>query len=93
MFKTAIIILAASSLFFAGTADARSYHHRHVQNAELTSDNYYTNIDGQTIHGPSRTRDGHRPSGATARCQDGTWSFSQHHSGTCSHHGGVSEWL
>jgi hypothetical protein len=33
------------------------------------------------------------PPGATARCRDGTFSFSSHHSGTCSHHGGVSEWL
>jgi len=33
------------------------------------------------------------PPGATALCNDGTYSFSQHHSGTCSHHGGVAEWL
>jgi hypothetical protein len=33
------------------------------------------------------------PPGATARCADGTYSFSQHHSGTCSHHGGVALWL
>jgi Protein of unknown function (DUF3761) len=33
------------------------------------------------------------PPGATARCRDGTYSFSQHHSGTCSHHGGVAVWL
>jgi Protein of unknown function (DUF3761) len=33
------------------------------------------------------------PPGATARCRDGTYSFSQHHQGTCSHHGGVAEWL
>src|SRR5260370_344319 len=33
------------------------------------------------------------PAGATARCRDGTYSFSQHRSGTCSHHGGVATWL
>jgi hypothetical protein len=33
------------------------------------------------------------PAGATARCGDGTYSFSQHHSGTCSYHGGVAAWL
>src|SRR5437899_6848231 len=33
------------------------------------------------------------PTGATARCRDGTYSFSRHHSGTCSHHGGVAMWL
>lgn len=33
------------------------------------------------------------PAGATARCGDGTYSFSQSRSGTCSHHGGVAQWL
>ncbi len=33
------------------------------------------------------------PTGATAKCKDGTYSKSQHHSGACSHHGGVAEWL
>lgn len=32
------------------------------------------------------------PKGATARCKDGTYSFSKHHQGTCSHHGGVAQW-
>lgn len=30
--------------------------------------------------------------GATALCRDGTYSYSQHASGTCSHHGGVAVW-
>ena len=29
----------------------------------------------------------------TAKCKDGTLSYSQHHTGTCSNHGGVAEWL
>jgi len=33
------------------------------------------------------------PPGATAQCRDGTYSFSRHHSGTCSYHGGVAVWL
>jgi hypothetical protein len=33
------------------------------------------------------------PPGATARCNDGTYSYSQTHSGTCSHHHGVAAWL
>jgi hypothetical protein len=32
------------------------------------------------------------PSGLTAICRDGTPSYSAHHQGTCSHHGGVSTW-
>lgn len=30
--------------------------------------------------------------GPTAQCKDGTYSYSQHHQGTCSHHGGVAVW-
>jgi hypothetical protein len=33
------------------------------------------------------------PAGASAKCRDGTYSFSQHRRGTCSHHGGVGSWL
>ena len=33
------------------------------------------------------------PVGATAQCRDGTYSYSQTRSGTCSRHGGVSSWL
>lgn len=33
------------------------------------------------------------PKDATALCNDGTYSKSQHRSGTCSHHGGVKQWL
>ncbi|WP_425194938.1 DUF3761 domain-containing protein [Paraburkholderia phenazinium] len=32
------------------------------------------------------------PSGASVKCVDGTYSFSRHHSGTCSRQGGVAEW-
>jgi hypothetical protein len=42
----------------------------------------------------SSTRDSSAKSGnATARCKDGSMSFSKHHSGTCSGHGGVQDWL
>jgi hypothetical protein len=40
---------------------------------------------------PTTVRD--TPPGATARCADGTYSVSQTRSGTCSHHGGVAQWL
>jgi len=33
------------------------------------------------------------PANATARCKDGTYSYSKGHTGACSHHGGVAEWL
>lgn len=50
----------------------------------------YTNVDGQRVHSPVHSSN--RPAEATAKCRDGTWSFSQHHRGTCSHHGGVESW-
>jgi Protein of unknown function (DUF3761) len=33
------------------------------------------------------------PTGATAKCKDGTYSKSKHHEGSCSHHGGVAEFM
>ncbi|MET9145625.1 DUF3761 domain-containing protein [Streptomyces sp. NPDC004042] len=33
------------------------------------------------------------PVGATAQCRDGSFSYSAHRRGTCSHHGGVAVWL
>lgn len=59
----------------------------------LSNDNYYTNINGNSVHSPAYSNTSSVPSGATARCRDGTYSFSQNHRGTCSHHGGVASWL
>ena len=41
---------------------------------------------------PTVARPGDAPANATAKCRDGTYSASQQHSGSCSHHGGVAEW-
>jgi uncharacterized protein DUF3761 len=49
----------------------------------------YINSRGQWIPSPSITADGKAPQGATARCEDGSYSFSQSARGTCSWHGGV----
>ncbi|HVS58718.1 MAG TPA: DUF3761 domain-containing protein [Candidatus Saccharimonadales bacterium] len=51
----------------------------------------YTNSDGMEVCRPYESPSA--PSGATAQCRDGSYSFSQHRSGTCSHHGGVASWL
>lgn len=60
----------------------------------LSNDNYYTNVDGNVVHSPAySTQPNTIPAGATARCRDGTYSFSQNRRGTCSHHEGVAEWL
>lgn len=51
----------------------------------------YINSAGNEVARPCPAND--VPEGATARCGDGTYSYSQSRRGTCSHHGGVAEWL
>lgn len=57
----------------------------------LSNDNTYTNSAGNTVHSPAYSNS--VPAGASAICGDGTYSFSQSRRGTCSGHGGVSQWL
>ncbi|WP_160256858.1 DUF3761 domain-containing protein [Acetobacter pasteurianus] len=59
-----------------------------LDESQLQEHRHYKNIDGNVIHSPAHTRSGQAPSGATAKCGDGTFSFSQNHRGTCSRHGG-----
>ena len=61
--------------------------------ADLSNHNTDRNRDGNTVHAPARSLSGKAPNGATARCRDGSYSFSRHHGGTCSRHGGVADWL
>lgn len=63
------------------------------QGSDLSNNSYYTNSAGDQVHSPAYDTDSDVPAGASARCGDGTYSFSESHRGTCSHHGGVSEWL
>jgi hypothetical protein len=53
--------------------------------------NYYTNVDNHRVQSP--TYYDYQPSGASAVCRDGSYSFSQNRRGTCSRHGGVRKWL
>ena len=52
---------------------------------------YYRNSSGHCVLRP--TANPPDPAGATALCVDGTYSYSEHASGTCSHHGGVARWI
>lgn len=45
----------------------------------------YVNIDGNYVQSPNNNQ-----VGASAQCSDGTYSHSQHRSGTCSYHGGIA---
>ena len=59
----------------------------------LIEPGHYRNVDGAIVHVPAHTDTGAAPAGASAQCRDGSFSFSAHHRGTCSHHGGVARWL
>jgi hypothetical protein len=82
--------IAAAAIGGAATASATS-----APTAPLPfvtcSAGTYDNVSGNCVHDPEQAPS--PPAGATAECRDGDYSFSQHHSGTCSGHGGVAQWL
>jgi hypothetical protein len=53
------------------------------------NNNHYVNSSGHLVHSPSCGRE---PLHHAADCRDGSISYSEHHRGTCSHHGGVAHW-
>lgn len=87
------LLLACAVLIAAPSYAYQSMHRRHTTSTSSAAidSGYYTNSRGNRVHRP--VHQDRQPSGATAKCWDGTWSFSQSHRGTCSHHGGVQEWL
>lgn len=85
------LCLALTLVFSYGVVEAKTPPPR-VDDAQLIEEGSYINKDGQTVHSPAHTRSGKKPDGASARCRDGSYSFSTHHRGTCSRHGGVAEW-
>lgn len=101
MYRQLILaVLFGLSCAFAVTAPA--YQLAPSQPAQQTSPAHddrliesgsYVNKAGNTVHRPAHTVSGNAPTGATAQCRDGSYSFSQNHRGTCSHHGGVERWL
>jgi hypothetical protein len=65
-------------------------HEQTQQQAECPNGTY-ENSAGNIVCKPYESST--QPAGATAECEDGTYSFSESRSGTCSHHGGVKRWL
>ena len=84
-----ILAIAAAAIVLT-ISSAYAVCPSHLDEANLWRHDCYVNTDHYDVHRPSATIDGSRPMGATAQCRDGTWSFSQHQAGTCSHHGGVA---
>jgi hypothetical protein len=84
-------LAAAFTGFGAPRAQAVVAAPAHVQIATCHR-GYYRNSRGNCVHRPASSAT-LTPQGATAHCRDGTYSYSQSASGTCSHHGGVGTWL
>ncbi|WP_348635596.1 DUF3761 domain-containing protein [Sphingobium sp. Sx8-8] len=89
--KRAMILACIALAALPSTGFAKAPNHHTSAPRTTHGSDYYTNVNGRSVHRPMRSQS--QPSGATARCRDGTWSFSQNHRGTCSHHGGVASWL
>jgi hypothetical protein len=73
-----------------GERESRERHER--ERASTCTNGTYVNSAGNTVCKPEESPSG-PPAGATAECTDGTYSFSESRSGTCSSHGGVAVWL
>ncbi len=81
------IILGCAALVASMVAFGEAQAHSHGPAGCDT----YTNRSGHHVCRPLHAS--HAPQGATAKCRNGSYSFSVHRSGTCSHHGGVAVWL
>jgi hypothetical protein len=88
------LVLAISPIAYAKQPSSTPYTQQAEPNeSDLESHGHYKNKDGRDVHSPSKSKSGKAPPNASAQCRDGSYSFSQHRSGTCSRHGGVAEWL
>lgn len=93
---TAILAFACA---YSAPVSAQAISQNATQSSTATHDDHliesgsYINSAGNAVHRPAHTESGRPPSGATAQCRDGSFSFSQSRRGTCSHHGGVATWL
>lgn len=76
----------------SGTTTSKPTQHKVLRDdPNCTNNGTYTNRSGQPVPRPETCSSA--PPGATAQCRDGTYSFSMHRSGTCSHHRGVAKWV
>jgi hypothetical protein len=86
-----LVVLSAAALAALAMSTSRSPAHVASPFSGVCGADYYLNVSGACVHRPMRSDT--VPTGATAQCEDGTYSFSQHRRGTCNYHGGVAQWL
>jgi Protein of unknown function (DUF3761) len=77
-----ILVIAVLCGAFGQISDANAY---------VCNNRHYVNSSGHLVHSPSCGNESEPPQ-HTATCRDGSISYSEHHSGTCSGHGGVAQW-
>ena len=82
----AFLSLSAPVPSFVGAAPAEAR-----STPKTCASDSYVNSRGHCVHRPMKAD--RAPARATAKCSDGTYSFSQSRRGTCSWHGGVAQWL
>jgi hypothetical protein len=90
------VLLVSISMLLAQGAGAFDRQEQQSQQSPAATEHSgkgYINSSGDWTPSPKHTLDGKPPPGASAQCRDGSYSFSAHHRGTCSHHGGVARWL
>lgn len=84
-----VVALALIAVIAPTTSDARKT--RYSQSHITGGSDCYVAKSGNCVRRPARAPSA--PSGASAKCRDGSWSFSESRRGTCSRHGGVARWL
>jgi hypothetical protein len=77
-----ILVIAVLCGAFGQISDANAY---------ACNNRHYVNSSGHLVHSPSCGNESEPPQ-HTATCRDGSISYSEHRSGTCSGHGGVAQW-
>ena len=50
-----------------------------------------TSTNAEQVNSPTGSTNGSVPAGATALCNDGSYSYAEHLQGACSQHGGVKQ--
>jgi hypothetical protein len=80
---------SAAARWLAAAERELQRRERQAQQARLKAQ---VSASRQAVPSPAPRPPAGRPAGATARCRDGTYSYSASRRGTCSHHGGVAVW-
>ncbi|BDM69329.1 hypothetical protein HEK616_28160 [Streptomyces nigrescens] len=75
----------------AGTGDDQTDGSSDSGSSSLTGGSYSSGDESSSS--ASSAGSPQAPAGATAQCNDGSYSYSAHRRGTCSHHRGVAVWL